>query len=225
MALPILNAPTYDIQVPSTKEKISFRPFLVKEEKILLLAMEDGSTGALNNALRQIVHNCTFEKLDTRALATFDLEFLFIRIRAKSVGEISTINLLAEDNETYVEVDIPLEDIKVTFPKNHSNTIKLTDAIGVILKYPTYDTLELMQTLPEETGGVDRIFRLMSECVDKIYDEETVHERVDFNAEELDTFLNSLSPQQFADVQQFFDTMPKLQHQIQFTNPKTKKKN
>ena len=226
MALPILNAPTYDIQVPSTKEKITFRPFLVKEEKILLLAMEDGTTGSLNQALKQIVNNCTFEKADVDKLATFDLEYIFLRIRAKSVGEVSTIKLLCEDDgETYADVDIPLENIKVTFPKGHNNTVKITDTIGVVFKYPSYDTLEMLDNLDDELSGVERVFKLMSSCVDKIYDDETVHERVDFNDEELDTFLNSLSPQQFADVQVFFDTMPTLQHEVQYTNPKTKKKN
>ena len=226
MALPIINAPTYEVAVPSSKEKINYRPFLVKEEKILLLALEDGSAGALNAALKQIVNNCTYEKLDVSTMATFDLEFIFLRIRAKSVGEVSTLSLLAEDDgETYVEVEIPLEKITVDFPKDHTDTVKLTDTIGVVLRYPTYETLAEMNDLPDETSGVERIFILMSKCVDRIYDAETVHERIDFNEEELETFLNSLSPQQFADVQKFFDTMPKLQHQVKFTNPKTKKKN
>ena len=226
MALPIINAPTYEVAVPSSKEKINYRPFLVKEEKILLLALEDGTAGALNGALKQIVNNCTYEKLDVSTMATFDLEFIFLRIRAKSVGEVSKLSLLAEDDgETYVDVEIPLEKIIVDFPKDHTDTVKLTDTIGVVLRYPTYETLAEMNDLPDETSGVERIFILMSKCVDRIYDAETVHERIDFNEEELETFLNSLSPQQFADVQKFFDTMPKLQHQVKFTNPKTKKKN
>ena len=183
MALPIINAPTYEVAVPSSKEKINYRPFLVKEEKILLLALEDGTAGALNAALKQIVNNCTYEKLDVNKLATFDLEFIFLRIRAKSVGEISTLSLLAEDDgETYVEVEIPLEKITVDFPKDHTDTVKLTDTIGVVLRYPTYETLAEMNDLPDETAGVERIFTLMSKCVDRIYDAETVHERIDFNA-------------------------------------------
>ena len=226
MALPIINAPTYEVAVPSSKEKINYRPFLVKEEKILLLALEDGTAGALNAALKQIVNNCTYEKLDVSTLATFDLEFIFLRIRAKSVGEVSKLSLLAEDDgETYVEVEIPLEKIVVDFPKDHTDTVKLTDTIGVVLRYPTYETLAEMDDLPKEMSGVERVFTLMSKCVDRIFDAETVHERIDFNEEELETFLNSLSPQQFADVQKFFDTMPKLQHQVKFTNPNTKKKN
>ena len=226
MALPIINAPTYEVAVPSSKEKINYRPFLVKEEKILLLALEDGTAGALNAALKQIVNNCTYEKLEVDKLATFDLEFIFLRIRAKSVGEVSKLSLLAEDDgETYVEVEIPLEKIIVDFPKDHTDTVKLTDTIGVVLRYPTYETLAEMDDLPRDMSGVERVFTLMSKCVDRIFDAETVHERIDFNEEELETFLNSLSPQQFADVQKFFDTMPKLQHQVKFTNPNTKKKN
>ena len=205
MALPIINAPTYEVAVPSSKEKINYRPFLVKEEKILLLALEDGSAGALNAALKQIVNNCTYEKLDVSTMATFDLEFIFLRIRAKSVGEVSKLSLLAEDDgETYVEVEIPLEKIVVDFPKDHTDTVKLTDTIGVVLRYPTYETLAEMDGLPSEMSGVERVFTLMAKCVDRIFDAETVHERIDFNEEELETFLNSLSPQQFADVQKFF---------------------
>ena len=225
MALPVINVPTYELTIPSSKEKLSFRPFLVKEEKILLLALEDGTTGALNQSLKQIVNNCTFEKLEVNKMATFDLEFIFLRIRAKSVGETSTINILAEDDgETYVAVDVPLEEIEVDFPKDHSNDIKLTDSIGVTFNYPTYETLDKMDNLDEESG-IERVFALMASCVNQIYEGETIHERVDFSDKELEDFLNSLSPAQFADVQKFFDTMPKLTYEAKFKNPKTKKNN
>ena len=225
MALPIINAPTYEVAVPSSKEKINYRPFLVKEEKILLLALEDGTAGALNAALKQIVNNCTYEKLDVSTMATFDLEFVFLRIRAKSVGEISKLSLLAEDDgETYVAVDVPLEEIEVDFPQDHTNNIKLTDSIGVMFNYPTYETLDKMDNLDEESG-IERVFALMASCVNQIYEGETIHERIDFSDKELNDFLNSLSPQQFADVQKFFDTMPKLSYEAKFKNPKTKKNN
>ena len=225
MALPVINVPTYELTVPSSKDKLTFRPFLVKEEKILLLALEDGSVGALNQSLKQILNNCTFEKVEVSRMATFDLEYIFLRIRAKSVGETSTINVLAEDDgETYVAVDVPLEEIEVDFPEDHTNNIMLTDSIGVTFKYPTYETLEKMDKLDEESG-IERVFALMAECVDKVYEGETIHERVDFSNKELDDFLNSLSPAQFADVQKFFDTMPKLTYEVKFKNPKTKKNN
>ena len=225
MTLPTINVPTYELTVPSSKETLTFRPFLVKEEKILLLALEDGSTGALNQSLKQIVNNCTFEKLEVNKVATFDLEYIFLRIRAKSVGETSTINLLAEDDgETYVPVDIPLEEIQVDFPEGHTNNIKLTDTIGVTFNYPTYETLDKMERLDEDSG-IERVFALMLSCVHQIYEGETIHERIDFSDKELNDFLNSLSPQQFADVQKFFDTMPKLSYEAKFKNPKTKKNN
>ena len=189
MALPVINVPTYELTIPSSKEKLTFRPFLVKEEKILLLALEDGSAGALNQSLKQIVNNCTFEKLEVNKMATFDLEYIFLRIRAKSVGETSTINLLAEDDgETYVAVDVPLEEIEVDFPQDHSNNIKLTDSIGVTFNYPTYETLNKMDNLDEESG-IERVFALMASCVNQIYEGETIHERVDFSDKELEDFL------------------------------------
>ena len=125
MALPVINVPTYEVPVPSTKDKITFRPFLVKEEKILLLALEDGGDEAIARAIKQIIHNCTFEKVDVDSLATFDLEFVFLRIRAKSVGEIAKVQVLCEDDgETFVEAEVPLEEIEVNFPKGHTNNIK-----------------------------------------------------------------------------------------------------
>ena len=225
MTLPTINVPTYELTIPSSKEKLTFRPFLVKEEKILLLALEDGSAGALNQSLKQIVNNCTFEKIEVNKMATFDLEYIFLRIRAKSVGETSTINLLAEDDgETYVAVEVPLEEIEVDFPQDHKSDIKLTDTIGVTFNYPTYETLDKMDNLDEESG-IERVFALMLSCVNQIYEGETIHERVDFSDKELEDFLNSLSPAQFADVQKFFDTMPKLTYEAKFKNPKTKKNN
>ena len=225
MTLPTINVPTYELTIPSSKDKLTFRPFLVKEEKILLLALEDGRVGALNQSLKQIVNNCTFEKLEINKMATFDLEYIFLRIRAKSVGETSTISLLAEDDgETYVAVDVPLEEIEVDFPQDHKSDIKLTDTIGVTFSYPTYETLDKMDKL-EEDSGIERVFALMASCVNQIYEGETIHERVDFSDKELEDFLNSLSPAQFADVQKFFDTMPKLTYEAKFKNPKTKKNN
>ena len=129
-----------------------------------------------------------------------------------------------DDGETYVAVDVPLEEIEVDFPKDHSNDIKLTDSIGVTFNYPTYETLNKMDNLDEESG-IERVFALMASCVNQIYEGETIHERVDFSDKELEEFLNSLSPAQFADVQKFFDTMPKLSYEAKFKNPKTKKNN
>ena len=225
MSLPVINVPTYKLDIPSTKETIKFRPFRVNEEKILLLALEmsEENPEAMMEAVKQIIDNCTFGSLELKGLALFDLEYIFLRIRAKSVGEIAKIKLLAEDDgETYVEVDIPLEEIKVHFDKNHKNDIKLSDNIGVIMKYPQYEDLDYTAT---QDAGVEVAFKMIKNCVTSVYEGETVHERVDFTDEDLDTFINSLASEQFAQLQQFFMTMPKLKHEVKFKNPKTKKMN
>tara|TARA_R100000808_G_C2134443_1_gene142982 strand:+ start:79 stop:780 length:702 start_codon:yes stop_codon:yes gene_type:complete len=220
MSLPVINTPTYELVVPSTKEKLVYRPFLVKEEKILLIAMEDGNEDNIIRAVRQIVTNCTFEKINASEIPMFDLEYIFLRIRAKSVGEVSTVNLLCPDDEkTYVKVDIPLEEVEVKFAKEHTKEISLTDEIMVQMKYPTF---EMVQKLGDANAG--QVFTLVSQCVERIYDGEQIHERGDFTQKDLETFLDSLNTKQFESIQQFFSTMPKLSHEVKFTNPETKKK-
>ena len=221
MSLPVINAPTYELAIPSTKEKIKYRPFLVKEEKILLLAMEEDDEKTITIALKQIIENCTDGKVDVDKLALFDLEFIFLRIRAKSVGENVQVSLLCEDDgETYVPVEIPLEEIKVVYTKGHKNKIKLTKDIGITMRYPQLNMMA-MQT-QGETPTVEATFNILVDCIENITEGETVHERADFNDEELKTFLESLSTKQFQSIQQFFETMPKLQHTVEIENPKTK---
>ena len=140
MALPVINVPTYKATIPSTKEDVTFRPFLVKEEKILLIALEDGGDAEIAGAIKQIITSCTFEKVDVEKLATFDLEYVFLRIRAKSVGEVAKVQVLCEDDgETYVEAEVPLEEVEVNFPKGHTNNIKITKDVRVILNYQKSD--------------------------------------------------------------------------------------
>ena len=221
MTLPVINTPTYELVVPSTKEKIKYRPFLVKEEKILLLAMEEDDEKTITIALKQIIENCTDGKVDVDKLALFDLEFIFLRIRAKSVGENVQVSLLCEDDgETYVPVEIPLEEIKVVHTKGHKNKIKLTKDIGITMRYPQLNMMA-MQT-QGETPTVEATFNILGDCIENITEGETVHERADFNDEELKTFLESLNTKQFQSIQQFFETMPKLQHIVEVENPKTK---
>jgi len=221
MTLPVINAPTYELTVPSTKEKIKYRPFLVKEEKILLLAMEEDDEKTITLALKQIIENCTDGKINVDKLALFDLEFIFLRIRAKSVGENVSVSLLCDDDgETYVPVEIPLEEIKVVHTKGHKNKIKLTKDVGITMRYP-----QLSMMAMQAQGGtptVEETFSILGDCIDNITEGETVHERADFNDEELKTFLESLSTKQFQSIQQFFETMPKLQHTVEIENPKTK---
>ena len=228
MSLPVINSPTHELEVPSTKDKIKYRPFLVNEEKILLLALEmsEEAPEAMIEAVKQIISNCTFEKIDTDKLALFDLEYIFLRIRAKSVGEIAKIKVLSpDDEETYVEVEIPLEEVRVKFNDEHTNDIKLSDDIGVIMKYPQYKDIPQQTNGEDVSGETEQAFTMIKRCVNSIYEGETVHERVDFSDEELDDFINSLGGEQFLALQNFFVTMPKLSHEVKFKNPKTKKNN
>ena len=219
MTLPTMNIPTYELEVPSTKKKLAYRPFLVKEEKILLMAMEEDIEAQLNRALKQVVNNCTFEKIKVDKLPLFDLEYIFLRIRAKSVGAVTKLSLLCQDDgETYVPVEIDLEEIEVEFQEGHTTKIELTEDVGIIMSYPTFEFLDL--NIAE--ADVNTLFTLIGNSIHQIYEGETVHERADFNKKELKTFLESLTSEQFKKVQNFFETMPRLRHTIEIENPKTK---
>ena len=222
MSLPTINVPQYEVTLPSTKENVTYRPFLVREEKILLLALEDGGDKALAMALKQIVNNCTFEKLPVNDLPLFDLEFMFLRIRSKSVGEVADLKLLCEDDgETYADVSIPLDDINIEFPEGHDPVVKLNDEVTLMMSYPTFEMLGTdMQTM-----DVEKTFDLICSCIKQVIEGETIHEKSDWNKKELGSFLDSLTSKQFADVQKFFETMPKLSYEVEFVNPKTKEKN
>ena len=219
MTLPTMNIPTYELEVPSTKKKLAYRPFLVKEEKILLMAMEEDKEAQLNRALKQVVNNCTFEKIKVDKLPLFDLEYIFLRIRAKSVGEVTKLSLLCQDDgETYVPVEIDLEEIEVEFQEGHTTKIELTEDVGIIMSYPTFEFLDLNIA----DADVNTLFNLIGNSIHQIYEGETVHERADFNKKELKTFLESLTSEQFKKIQNFFETMPRLRHTIEIENPKTK---
>ena len=178
MTLPIINAPTYELEVPSTKEKITYRPFLVKEEKLLLAAMETGEgEGDLVRALKQIIPNCLTSEVDLDSLATFDMEYIFLNLRAKSVGEVAKVTVLCpDDEETEVTLEIPLDDINVSFTEGHTNKITLTDSIGMTMKYPDFN----LASLQRETGA-EYLFDMIKGCIAQITEGETLHERVDFN--------------------------------------------
>ena len=222
MTLPVINTPTYELVVPSTKEKLTYRPFLVKEEKILLMAMEEEKDSQLNRALKQVVHNCTFEKVDVGKLPLFDLEYIFLRIRAKSVGEVAKIQVLCEDDgETYVPIEVDLESIEVEFQEDHTTKIELTDEIGIEMGYPTFEFLNFKADQTE----VNQLFDIIGSSIERVYEGETVYEKADFSKKDLKVFLESLTSEQFLRVQKFFETMPRLRHKLEVTNPKTKKKN
>jgi hypothetical protein len=222
MALPKINTPTFELEIPSTKEKLTYRPFLVKEEKILLLAMEQDKEEEMMQAVKQIIDNCTFEKLDLDDLALFDIEFVFLRIRSKSVGEIVNLKLLCEDDgKTYADVEINLDDVTVDYPEGHSNKIELDDNVGMLMQYPQFETALGMNS----DSDTENIFTMIKRSIKQIYDGDTLHERTDFTGKELDEFLESLSSKHFQKMQAFFETMPRVRHEVKFKNPKTKKNN
>ena len=224
MALPKINAPTYELEVPSTDEKLKYRPFLVKEEKILLIAMESGENKDIVNAVKEIVNACTFEKLDLGTMPMFDIEYIFLNIRAKSVGEVSKLKLICpDDKKTTVDVEINLNDIQVQVDEKHTNKIELSDEMGIIMQYPTIDTFT-------STGITDitahNMLDVLTACILQIYDKggEEVFEAKDSTKKELTEFIEQLSSKQFQDLQKFFDTMPQLKHTVEIENPKTKVK-
>ena len=219
MTLPVINVPTYELEVPSTKDTLVYRPFLVKEEKILLMAMEEENETQLNRALKQVVNNCTFQKVKVDKLPLFDLEYIFLRIRAKSVGEVAKLSILCEDDgETYVPIEIDLETIEVDFKEDHSTKIEITDEIGLVMSYPTFEYLDFNV----EGSDINKLFDIIASSIHQIYEGEIIHEKVDFNKKELKTFLESLTSEQFQKVQHFFETMPRLRHTVEVENPKTK---
>ena len=225
MALPKINTPTYELEVPSTNEKIKYRPFLVKEEKILLIALESNENNQIIQAVKEIVTECTFNKIDLGDSPMFDIEYIFLQIRGKSVGEVSNLRLLcADDGETYADVKIDLNDIQVSVDEEHTNKIELTDEMGMVMTYPTIDSFM--------TTGITKIdssnmLEVIATCILQIYDKkgEEVFEAKDQTVKELNDFIEQLSSTQFKDIQKFFDTMPKLQHVVTVKNPKTKVEN
>ena len=224
MALPKLTTPTYELEVPSTDEKIKYRPFLVKEEKILLIAMESGEPADIVNAVKDIVNECTFNKLELGKMAMFDVEYIFLNIRAKSVGEVSSLRLKCpDDEETYANVDVDLSEVLVHVEKGHSPKIELTEEMGIVMKYPTIDSFT-------DTGITDvtaeNMLDVITTCIDHIYDKkgEEKFDAKDQTQKELTEFIEQLNTSQFREVQQFFDTMPKLKHVVTIENPKTKVK-
>ena len=225
MALPKLEVPIYELTVPSTDEKIKYRPFLIKEEKILLIAMESGENEDVIQAVKQIVSECTFNKLKLGNMPMFDVEYIFLQIRSKSVGEVSKLKVLCrDDGETYANVEVDLTEIEVQVNDDHTNKIELTDEMGVIMKYPTIDSFS--------TAGIsditaENMLDVIVACIDKIYDKkgEEVYDSKDSSKKELMDFVEQMNTTQFQDVQSFFDSMPKLRHEIVVVNPKTKVEN
>ena len=209
MSLPKLNTPVYEAILPSTEKVIKYRPFLVKEEKVLLTAMEDGSQTALMNAIKTILKNCVQGNLDVERLPLFDIEYLFLKLRSKSIGEISEIGLKCTDTECggVNQISINMDEIEVTKPEGHNRKIMISDDVGVMMSYPVMKT----SGITEEDG-----MAIVKDCIEMIFTEEETHERDSFTSKELDEFIDSMDTKQFAKIKEFFDTMPKLQHTINY---------
>jgi len=223
MALPKLTTPTYELEIPSTDEKIKYRPFLVKEEKILMMAMESKASADITQAVKDIVKECTFNKIIIDNMPMFDVEYIFLQIRSKSVGEVSKLKLLCPDDEkTYADVELDLNEVKVQVGEDHTNKIELDNGMGMIMTYPTIDSFN-------DSGirdiNASNMLDVISGCIMQIYEKngEKTYDPKDQTKKELTEFIEQLNTKQFKDVQKFFETMPKLKHEIKVKNPKTKK--
>mgnify|MGYP001300663479 FL=1 len=218
MALPKLATAKYELTLPSTNQKVEFRPFLVKEEKMLMLAQQDGGQASLIRAIQDIVDVCTFNKLDSKKLPTFDLEYVFLQLRCKSIGETANITVTCPDDmETKVSVDVNLSEVKCEKEENHTNDIKINDSVGVIFDYPKMNNVAKLDMKNDATAT----FGIIKSCINQIYDAENVYTKNDMEEKELDEFIESMSHDQFLKIQEFFNTMPKVKHKITVKNPKT----
>ena len=223
MALPILETATYELTLPSADVKVKYRPFLVKEEKVLLQALESNDDVEIKNAIIDIVSTCTFGQVNAKALPTFDLEYVFLQVRSKSVGEIAKIRLLCpDDKETYVTKEVDLSKVEVQVDDEHTNEIKISDTIKMIMKYPTIDTVD--PKLNVKGMKTQQVFDMITGCIHSIIDGEKEHFVKDYTKDELNKFIESLDRKSFDKLNKFFDTMPQLRHEIEVENPKTKVK-
>jgi len=216
MALPSLATAKYELTLPSTGEKVEYRPFLVKEEKVLMVAQSTGNQTDMLRAVEQIIHDCTFGKLQPKTLPFFDIEYVFIQLRSKSIGEMVEVNITCpDDNETKVPVEINLSDIECKRDVTHSPEVKLTDTVGMTLEYPRVENMNIDPNKPEEA------FKMIAGCVRQIYDAENVYDKADMSQKDLDEFIESMTHDQFQKVQSFFETMPRVKHAVKVKNPNT----
>ena len=225
MALPIIETATYELTLPSSDVTVKFRPFLVKEEKILLQALESQEQKQIVQALKDIVHTCTFGQLNVDELPTFDLEYVFLKIRAKSVGEVAKIKVLCpDDKKTYANVDVDLNTVDVQVDDEHTNNIVIDEnkKLGIIMKYPTLNSIDPTIDLKKE--NTKQLFDIIGKTIYQVYEGEKVYKASDYTKEELDKFVESLDNKTFSKIQKFYETMPRLLHIIEVENPETKVK-
>jgi len=222
MALPKIEVPTYELTLPSEDKKIKYRPFLVREEKILYIAMETGQNKEMINALKDVVGACTFDVLNVDRLPIFDIEYLFLQIRAKSVSEITKFRAICpDDGKTYVETEVDLTKVEVQVDDEHTNRIILDTQrnLGLVLKYPTLKNYDVGRGL--DNIEIDKVFNILIDCIDHIFEGDKIYPAKDTSKQELKEFIEGLPQDAFTKIKTFFDTMPKLKHEVEVTNPNT----
>jgi len=223
MPLPKISTPTYELEIPSSKKTIKFRPFLVQEEKVLIIAMESEDSKQIANAVKDVISACILTRgVKVEELSTFDIEYLFLNIRGKSVGEdVEILITCPDDNLTQVPVLINLDDIKVQVSENHTRDIRLDDNLILRMKYPSMDEFIKSNFASGNEIGVTETFDLIASCIEQVYSEEESWASSDCTKKELHEFIEQLSSKQFKEIEKFFDTMPKLSHTIKVKNPNT----
>ena len=223
MSLPQINTPEYKLRGPSSDEEITYRPFLVKEEKLLLIAQETGTEDATYRAVKKIIENCCHGKVDLERMPLFDMEYIFLNIRAKSIGEVAKLKVTCpDDNETKVDIEVDLTKVQVEMDKTHDARIQLSEEpnIGILMSYPSIDTLGQTTTKGNKKDA-DKLFEMIAGSLYQIWEGEETHDAMDYSMKDKLAFLESLNHSQFEKVQKFFETMPTLKHDIEVTNPKT----
>ena len=228
MPLPTVATPTYELKLPSSNKKIKYRPFLVKEEKVLIIALESKSQTEITNAVKDVLKQCILTKdVNIDALPTFDIEYIFLNIRSKSIGEAINVRVKCpDDGETEVPVTVYVDEIKVVKSKEHKTDIVLDDNMTLRMKYPSINQFieTNFDTDEDPKESVNKTFKIISECIDTIYTQEDAWDAKDYTPEERVEFVEQLNSKQYKEVEKFFSTMPKLSHKIEITNPNTKKK-
>jgi len=226
MPLPKINTPTYELEIPSTGKKVRYRPFLVREEKILIMALESEDMKQITNAIVEILGECILTKgVKISELATFDIEYLFLHVRGKSVGEEIEVNITCpDDGETQVEMKIDIDTIKVQKDKDHNNIIRLDDTLSMKMKYPSIDQfVENNFEVQEDVSNVDQSLNMITSCIEMVYNADECWSAADCTKKEMEEFVEQMNTKQFKEIEKFFTSMPKLSHTIKVKNPNTKK--
>ncbi len=223
MALPKLGYPTYELELPSNGKTVKYRPFLVKEEKVLLMALEAEDEKQVTGAVKDLIKNCVISRIKVDTLPSFDLEYLFLKIRAASIGEMINLNITCtDDNETKVDAQININEVEVFKPEGHNTKIMFDDKTGIIMKYPSMKEFVDREFLQKEMK-TDEVYDFIAESIDQIFDAEEVYDKTTTTKKEFRTFVESLTTKQFEKIQKFYETCPKLRHTFTVINPKTGK--